>query len=351
MLSEEAGLSRDEANAPRFAGGGHYESWFLRANDPEDGRHALWIRYTIFSPKNGTQSEYGEAQGELWAAYFDARDAASPIAWAHKENFPIAGCTFAGSPLAVDIAGSRLSEHSAQGNFDGASWDLRFDGHSAPLLLLAPKLYKGSFPKAKALVPQPQLRFSGAFSIQGPDGEERTIELDRWQGSQNHNWGIQHTDRYAWGQCIGFEDHPDTVLELSTAQVDLGPLQSPWLTPLTLRHEGQDHSFGTIPAALRNHGHYGADTNGTPWPSAHPTWRFAAKSRDIAIRGKISAPAEHFVALPYRNPPGGTKVCLNSKIATCTLELRHRGRTTTLRSNAAAFEMLADVAPKSIRFA
>jgi len=214
VLSEEVVLSRDEANAPRFSGGGHYESWFLRANDPDDGRHALWIRYTIFSPKNGAHSEHGEAQGEqgpaqgeLWAAYFDARDPTAPIAWAHKKNVPIADCTFAGSPLAIDIAGSRLSESAAQGSFEGAAWDLRFDGHGAPLLLLAPKLYKGSFPKAKALVPQPQLRFSGAFSIQGPNGEERSIELDRWRGSQNHNWGIQHTDRYAWGQCIGFEHH------------------------------------------------------------------------------------------------------------------------------------------------
>jgi hypothetical protein len=56
------------------------------------------------------------------------------------------------------------------------------------------------------------------------------------------------------------------------------------------------------------------------------------------------APRESFVALRYDNPPGGTKTCLNSKLAECELEVerpggdnlhlhtRHRG----------AFEILTD---------
>ncbi|OGI62751.1 MAG: hypothetical protein A2W18_11080 [Candidatus Muproteobacteria bacterium RBG_16_60_9] len=46
--------------------GGHYESYFQRANHPERP-HAFWIRYTVFCPKGRP----GDAAGELWAIYFD----------------------------------------------------------------------------------------------------------------------------------------------------------------------------------------------------------------------------------------------------------------------------------------
>ena len=46
--------------------GGHYESYFQRANHPIRP-FAFWIRYTIFSPKG----RKGAAMGELWGIYFD----------------------------------------------------------------------------------------------------------------------------------------------------------------------------------------------------------------------------------------------------------------------------------------
>ena len=64
----------------------------------------------------------------------------------------------------------------------------------------------------------------------------------------------------------------------------------------------------------------------------------------MRIRASVDAEAEHFVALPYDNPPGGTKTCLNSKIASCSVTLSRRGRP-DLRlhtANRAAFEILTD---------
>ena len=46
--------------------GGHYESFFQRANHPTR-LLAFWIRYTIFSPKGHPE----KAVGELWAIYFN----------------------------------------------------------------------------------------------------------------------------------------------------------------------------------------------------------------------------------------------------------------------------------------
>ena len=50
-----------------------------------------------------------------------------------------------------------------------------------------------------------------------------------------------------------------------------------------------------------------------------------------------------FVGLPYRNPPGGVKTCLNTKIAACELTLKVGGVERTMRSaSRAAFEILTD---------
>jgi len=51
-------------------------------------------------------------------------------------------------------------------------------------------------------VPQPGLRMRGQIVL---DGVAMTV--DDWPGSQNHNWGRRHTDRYAWGQVAGFDEH------------------------------------------------------------------------------------------------------------------------------------------------
>jgi len=48
--------------------------------------------------------------------------------------------------------------------------------------------------------------------------------------------------------------------------------------------------------------------------------------------------------LPYDNPPGGRKTCLNSKIARCQLTVRLPGRPprTLTSERRAAFELITD---------
>jgi hypothetical protein len=46
--------------------------------------------------------------------------------------------------------------------------------------------------------------FEGEFEV---DGE--SIVIDGWPGSENHNRGSRHTDTYAWGQVVGFDDAPE----------------------------------------------------------------------------------------------------------------------------------------------
>jgi hypothetical protein len=325
--------TRDSWNGARFDPkdtGGHYESWFQRANDPT-GTRAFWIRYTIFSPKDRPQ----DAVGELWAIWFD-RDPKQIIAV--KEIEPIADCRFARDHLAVAIGEARLDDKSLRGkasaNQHVIDWDLGYDGGQEPLLLLPEKLYSLRLPRAKALVGRPLAKFTGAITV---DGARKSI--DGWVGSQNHNWGSRHTDRYAWGQVAGFDDEPDAFLECSTARLRVGPLWTPWMSPVVLRLRGETLGWNGLARAIRADGDY----------NLHD-WRIQTRSDAGDLELRIHADPADFVALAYANPPGGTKICLNSKLARCELTLRRSGKpAVVLHSSRAAFEILDDVAPPGVR--
>lgn len=322
--------SRDAWNGARYrpeADGGHYESWFVRANDAT-GRRAFWIRYTIFAPRGAVP-----AVGELWAIAFD-REAKSIVAV--KSERPIAACTFARDRLAVAIGDARLDDGAAVGgaaaNGHAIAWDLRIAsgaGCDDPLLLLPSRLYATRIPRAKSLVPRPLAVFTGALTI---DGER--LPIDGWVGSQNHNWGSRHTDRYAWGQVAGFDEAPDAFLECSTARLRIGPLWTPWMSPVVLRLGGETLAWNALPRALRADGRY------LPYD-----WRIATTGPAGTLALRIHARPTEFVALRYGNPPGGAKICLNSKIAQCELTLTRGGTTRVLHSSRAAFEILDDSAP------
>lgn len=326
-LDRATAEARARWNGARFVAGspaGAYESWFQRANHPSRPL-AFWIRYTIFSPRGRPR----DAVGELWAVFFDGE---RRRVVAVKEERPLSECRFAGRGLDATIATARLDDGKLEGRASRGAhaigWSLRYASAHAPLLLLPERLYAGPFPKAKALVGAPHARFDGALEV---DGE--TVAIDGWIGSQNHNWGSEHTARYAWGQVAGFDDRPDAFLELSTARVRLGPVLTPPMTVLVLRLGHEELRFSGIGRALRARGRY-----------APFHWSFETGDRDTFVRGSIAAPTWAFVALPYGNPPGGMKTCLNSKLARADLTVERRGEATLSLSTAsrAAFEILTD---------
>lgn len=318
---------REPWNGCRYRAGdeaGHYESWFQRANHPTRPL-AFWIRYTIFSPKGRP----GDALGELWAIYFDGEK--QEIA-AVKQVMPIADCSFSPDKLDHRVGTSVLNRDKLEGEATGQGrtigWTLRYHSPDPHLLFLPERLYNAPFPKAKSLVGSPLAVYSGTLRVDG-----KTIEIDDWIGSQNHNWGSKHTDKYAWGQVAGFDDAPNAFLEIATARVRLGPIWTPWMTVMVLRLDGKEYRLNSIPQSLRAKGRYD-----------YFVWRFESKSREIHITGSITAPIESFVGLPYSNPPGGVKTCINSKLASCHLTVRKKGETprSLVSQHRAAFEILTD---------
>jgi hypothetical protein len=326
-------MERTIANAVRWdrsgdPSTGHYESWFIRANAPDDAQ-AFWMRYTIFAPR-GREA----AVGETWAIWFDAARARTV---ASKEVWPIDRCSFSGNTLDVRIAESTLDDARARGRAatdeHTIAWDLEYGGGGAPLLLLPERLYGAALPRAKALVGRPLARFRGSIDV---DGER--VDIEDWVGSANHNWGSRHTDRYAWGQVAGFDEAPDAFLECSTARLRIGPLWLPRMSPVVLRLGDEELRFDSVLRAMRARGSY------EPY-----RWTIETRGPAGAVRVRIEGDAADFVALRYPNPPGGTKICLNSKLARCQVTVVRPDRPELLlHSRRAAFEILDDVAPPGV---
>lgn len=326
-------VDRDRWNACRFdptSGVGHYESYFQRANHPTRPL-AFWSRYTIFCPEGQPE----RAVGELWSIWFDGERGSIAAA---KQEVPWAACEFAGDRLEAKVGAATLDSSGLRGSITGAAhtiaWELAYTSPEPPLLLLPANLYEGGFPKAKALVGSPNAVFAGTVTV---DGE--THALDGWVGSQCHNWGSRHTDRYAWGQVAGFDGAPDAFLECATARLRLGPLWTPPMTLVVLRVEGEQIALNSLLQAVVARGQ--VSTGGPEFD-----WRLSSRRRGVEVEARIWARREAFVGLAYANPPGGVKTCLNSKIAACELTLRRPGRPPrTLRSaSRAAFEILTDEA-------
>lgn len=304
---------------------GHYESFFMRANHPNRPL-AFWIRYTIFSPKNKPENNIGE----LWATFFNGESNQHSVV---KQEYPLANCLFDTTKFNIQIDKAKLTTHFMQGAIEKKgnkiAWKMSFDGGSLPLLLLPLNLYKGKFPAAKSLVSLPLAHFNGVLSV-----NDEKINITDWVGSQNHNWGLKHTDLYSWGQVAGFDSDPDSFLEVATAKLKMGPFWTPPITLLVLRHNQKEYALTKLLQGIKAHGKF-----------RYFTWEFKSKTKDVEIEGEISAPGNAFIGLNYYNPPGGSKYCLNSKIAQCKLHFKDKttGKIEMLETrHRAAFEILTN---------
>jgi hypothetical protein len=304
---------------------GHYESFFQRANHPTRPL-AFWIRYTLFSPEGAPE----RGVGELWAIFFDGETGEHV---AVKREVPIARASFDRSTFAVRVDDAVMGPTSLQGAVAQAphrlGWDLRYRGDERPLLLFPAPLYEARLPRAKSLVGLPLCVHEGEIDV-----DDRVVDVGGWVGSQNHNWGSRHTDHYAWGQVAGFDTHPGSFLEVATARLKLGPVWTPFMTPAVLRHRGREHAANGPVALARAHGSFD-----------YFTWRFSFETDEVRVAGTLAADRADFVGLAYANPPGGTKHCLNTKIASATLTVTDRATgelETLVTRRRAAFEILTD---------
>jgi hypothetical protein len=289
--------------APRWPhvrpGRGHYESFYLRAVDP-DGSRGVWIRYTVTLPPGG------EPAGQLWCTVFD-RAAAGPRAVRVDAGRPDTG----GGPW-IRLAESTFGEDGIRGAAGGARWDLRVRSTEPPLQHLPrPWLYTAPLPKTKLLSLSPAATFDGTVEF---DGE--TIALEGWPGMVGHNWGAEHAARWIWLHGLGFDGHgSDTWLDVAIGRVRVGPLTTPWVANGALSLDGRRLTVGGLGRR------------------ATVAERLDGCELQLPITGgtltaTVAAPASAFVEWDYAQPAGGESRVVNCSVADLTLHVLRPGEET-----------------------
>ena len=294
----------------------YYESRFLRANAP-DAAQAVWLRETLLLPLGG------EPSADVWVMVFDPSGHR-----ALKRSYPIGAADFGYDDWTARIATTSLDDTAARGSMADAQWDLAITpGGQDSVRLLTDRAYQGRFPTAKTQVRHPLARFDGRLEVAG-----LTLDLDGWTGSVNHNWGTRHTPAYAFGQVCGFDDAPDSTLEIVTARAALGPVLLPGVTLFVFRHAGQQFAVRSLAGSLHTHGRY-----------APFSWTFGARVGEKMIQGEITTEPADVIGLTYADTHGGSKYCYNSAIASCRIQVAGMAfERAELVSRGAMFEILTN---------
>lgn len=300
---------------------GHIESYFLKANDAE-GRRALWIKATLFA----SSARPAHALAEAWAVVFD-RDGGHV---AVKRSVPYSEAEFSRNGLGIRIGDLlRIEPGRARGNIEYGGRTVRFElssrGSGPPMVPLPmAAMYRAPFPRIKLVTPQPDLVIDGSATVDGG-----ALRIEGWRGMQGHNWGTSHAELYAWGHCNVWDQGNGPVLEALSAKLKVGPLTSPMLTLICLRHEGVSYDLTSPGAWLRNRG----ELDGR-------RWHFAGKRGGVRIEADVSGHAQDFVGLYYPNPDGRMTYCLNTKLASARVRIELPGREPSdWMTRAAAFEI------------
>jgi hypothetical protein len=134
-------------------------------------------------------------------------------------------------------------------------------------------------------VRHPLAQFDGQVEL-----DDARLVLDGWAGSVNDNWGTRHTPAYAFGQVCGFDDAPDSSLEIVTARAAIGPVLLPAATLFVFRHaglgvppaRGGEFAVRSVLGSLQTHGRY------QPF-----SWAFGARVGDQMIEFEILTDTRH----------------------------------------------------------
>jgi hypothetical protein len=334
---------------------GMYESFYLRAVDPERPR-GIWIRYTVHK-RPGRR-----ARGALWCTFFDA---ARPRPFMHKLTSD-ALSTPAGSWIAIGeeaelgpgLAGAEARaraadddaeaparaagddaavggsdppsvELHARGACGGARWSLRCRPRESPLRHLPHSwMYRAALPRTKLSSPVPVGSFDGTLELPGSAPE--TVALRDWPGMIGHNWGAEHAARWIWLHGLCFEESRGAWLDVAIGRIGLAGATTPWVANGVLALDGRRHRLGGIGAR-------GLLVAETP---AHCRLSIPG-AEGLVVEAHVDTPAGTLAGWRYADPDGAEHDVSNCSIAALAMTVHRPGAPArTLRTDhGAAYEL------------
>jgi 2-keto-4-pentenoate hydratase/2-oxohepta-3-ene-1,7-dioic acid hydratase in catechol pathway len=275
-----------------------FEIWFAVLLDASR-RRALWVRQTMFVPRQG------DGRTTVWGAWFDAD--AEPPARAAKQYAPLDRVKIGEGDELIRIDDSYMTRGTAVGSVEGLAWDVSWSGgrdaHAdVPAWLPAPTHAAPIVYDADA---------SGRVVV---DGRELAL---RGRASAMHLWGKRSvpTLHWIWAPRIG-----DGSLEVQA--VSLRDTFSLGLA--TLRLDGPDaEPASSSSSALRMRP---SSLRGRPATAAHPnclvTATVAGARRLVHVRAW--AEPSQMVGYAYRDTDGRDLMVAQSDIGSAHLEVYAR---------------------------
>ena len=167
------------------------------------------------------------------------------------------------------------------------------------------------------------------------------VVVDGWTGSVNHNWGRRHTPAYAFGQVCGFDDAPESSLEIVTAHAAVGPVVA-----------ACRHAVRPAPRRRGVGGALGPRRPATPAASIGRSLVVRGPRRRIDDGGRDHRRSRATSSgSTYTDTDGETKYCYNSALATCRIRLSARdfGEAELNATRRAMFEILTDARHEAVR--
>jgi hypothetical protein len=296
---------RTQARFPDVgAKSGHYESFYLKACRPGGGL-GIWIRHTVHKRPRAHPT------AALWFVLFDAE---ADAVTATKATFPETELS-AGEGAYIKVDGAMLVPGRATGEVHtealDANWDLTFTDDAEPMRHLPYGwMYAAPLPKTKFLSPYAEALFSGSLKV-----GDREIQLEEWPGMIGHNWGGEHAERWTWIHGADFAGRPDARFDLAAGRIKIGPWTTPWVGNGFLVLDGERYRLGGLDKV-----------RSTEIEDSPTACDFEMSGKDVAVRGRVSAPAKNVVGWVYADPDGGEHNTLNSSIADLELTVERDGR-------------------------
>jgi hypothetical protein len=268
---------------PFFGESGGYESFYVRAVDPDRPR-SVWLRHTVH------QAPGEEPVGSIWLTVFDG-DRPEPLAYKASSPGPeVDGW--------LRVGESSFGSDGVRGGAGPATWDLTWTGDEPPLRHL-PKsfMYSAPLPKTKLESPRPHVHVSGQVTFGG-----EVFELDGWPGMIGHNWGAQHAERWIWLHGVLFDDRPDDWLDIALGRIRVGRVLTPWVANGVISLNGERIRIGGLGARLHaNEGPSHLDLN--------------LHGHDARLRLTVHSNRPQTVVWRYADPDGGEHHVANCSIA------------------------------------
>jgi hypothetical protein len=294
---------------------GRYESWFLSARDAEPGRQprAVWIRHTTHRAAGARRDS-----AALWCTVFDP-SGGSPAAVKQSVD-----------ALPTEQAGPEGFKGEARARGRMAEWDVTLTRGGTPLRHLRPGvLYRLPLPRTKVEAPVPDGSASGQVVLDGA-----RVDVVGWRATVGHNWGAEHAERWVWLHAAGFEDEPDTWLELALARVRVGGALTPWIANGAVCHAGQRFRLGGL-----------ARVAGVRVAAAPGRLEAIVPGERVSVRVAVHADLYQTVGFKYAGvgaePLRGEREVLHAGLAGVNLGIRRPGRSSAELATAAggAYEL------------